>query len=979
MAGFYKNFFFLLLLFSFGQGWAQAPAISYPTPLVYTVGSTISPLTVSNQGGAVPAVIYGNVTTFAGSGLNSFINGTGTAASFSGPVFLTFDAQGNLYVADPGNNAIRKITPGATVSTFAGSGAQGKQNGNAATATFNYPVGVATDAQGNIFVADQNNNLIRKITPAGVVSTFAGNGTAGKTNGAGTTASFNSPFGMAFDSKGNLYVADGLNNLVRKITPAGLVSTFAGSGAQGMADGTGTAASFNNLTDVTVDTQDNLFVADHTNGLIRKITPGGTVTTYAGGGQDDTDNATLATVYFAGPYGVVTDKQGNLYVASGFGGRIKILSPNGKVRNLAGTGTCGYADGIGTQAQFCLPVALALDTHNHLFVSDNQTLRIRQIALTGYTIDKTLPAGLVFDYTDGTISGTPTAPSPATDYTVTAYNSAGSSSTVVNITVNGDTPLAMQPFGPKTTCSANLNPVVSGGAGTYTYSSSNTAVATIDAATGLITIMGPGIATISVSDNMTTVHQPLTVTQAVLNATISISPDYFSSCQGLSVTYTASVANTSGQAVQYQWQVNGQNAGTNSSQFTSTTLQTGDQVTCILQGNACFAPVTSNIASLEADPYVTPAVTITSSAGGPVPYNTPITFTAAVTNGGLTPGILWLLNGASTGISGPSYTNSCLNDGDVVSCTLNVTSGGCYTNLAANSNPVTVHITGSYVQSVNITASATNILQGSTVTFHAVVYNPGFFMQYQWAVNGVPAGTNSPGFASSTLNNNDMVTCTVSNLSGCINTTSSNAITITVYTLLVFGPIPNKTTCSADFDPGATGGTQPYNYTSSNAGVAVISGGEIHLTGTGETQISVTDQNGQQASQSLTVTEEATPIVTITADQTTSCAGTPVNFTASISNPGSAPAYQWKVNGNPAGTNSPQFSPGDLSSADVVDCIAFTPCSLSGTSNKITVTVDPAISPSVTITRSPSGPLIAGTTITFTATAADAGPSPAYQ
>ena len=164
---------------------------------------------------------------------------------------------------------------------------------------------------------------------------------------------------MAFDSKGNLYIADGLNNLVRKITPAGLVSTFAGSGAQGKADGTGTAASFNNLTDVTVDSQDNLYVADHTNGLIRKITPGGTVTTYAGGGSDDTDNATLTTVYFGGPYGVVTDKQGNLYVASGFGGRIKILNPNGTVRNLAGTGTCGYADGIGTQAQFLPPCCIS--------------------------------------------------------------------------------------------------------------------------------------------------------------------------------------------------------------------------------------------------------------------------------------------------------------------------------------------------------------------------------------------------------------------------------------------------------------------------------------------------------------------------------------------------------------------------------------------------------------------------------------------
>ena len=990
MAGFYKGSLpfllvklyvatglFIILLFSFENGWAQAPNISYQTPQVYTINTTISPLTVNNTGGAVPTAIYGNVSTFAGSGLYSFTNGVGIAASFRGPAFLTFDAQGNLYAADPGNNVIRKIVPNATVTTFAGNGSQGKNNGAATTATFNYPYGVATDAQGNIFVSDQNNNLIRKITRAGAVSTFAGNGTTGKANGTGTAASFNSPFGMTFDSKGNLYVADGGNNLIRKITPAGVVSTFAGSGSQGSTDGTGTAASFNNSTDVTADSQDNIFVADHNNNLIRKITPAGVVTTYAGGGPDNIGNATTATVNLGNPYSIRVDKQGNMYVAAEFDNLVKIISPNGIVRDLAGNGTTGYADGIGTSAVIYFPVALVLDTHNNLFVSD-QSLRIRQIALTGYTIDKTLPAGLVFNYTNGTVSGTPTVASPATDYTVTAYNSSGSSSTIVNITVNGITPLTMQPLGPETTCNLSFDAIVSGGTGNYTYSSNNPSVATIDTA-GLITIVGAGISTISVTDGTSKVTQVLTVTKSTSNPAISITPDYTSSCQGMSVTYTASVTNANGDTLNYQWRVNGQSAGTNSNQFTSSTLQTGDKITCTLQGNACFDPVTSNTASLEADPMVTPTVTITSSASGAIPYNTPVTFTAAVTNGGSAPGISWLLNGVLIGISGLNYTNSCLNDGDVVTCTVNVQSGKCYTTLTANSNAIEVTVTGSSSQSVTITASSTKILQGSPVTFNAVINNVGPSMQYQWKINGVPAGTNSSEFVSSTLNNNDVVTCAVSNNSGCINTTSSNSITITVYTLIVFGPIPNKTTCDIDFAPGASGGTPPYIYSSSNPSVAVISGNNIHITGTGQTQISVTDQNGQQASQSLTVNEEATPIVTISADNTNICAGTPVNFTATISNPGSAPFYQWEINGTYTGTNSPQCTLSNLSSTDVVECIAFTPCSLSGFSNKISVNVDLPINPSVTIARSPLGLVVAGTAITFTATAADAGSSPAYQ
>jgi len=181
-------------------------------------------------------------------------------------------------VTDAHNNRIRKITPAdriedRVVSTFTGSGTEGSGNGTGTAAQFYYPFGVAVDSSGNIYVADTNNHRIRKITPAGVVSTFAGTGTEGFANGTGTEAQFNLPTGVAVDSRGNVYVADQVNHRIRRITPAGVVSTLAGTGTRGHADGTGTEAQFNYPTGVAVDSSGNVFVADNVNHRIRKITP----------------------------------------------------------------------------------------------------------------------------------------------------------------------------------------------------------------------------------------------------------------------------------------------------------------------------------------------------------------------------------------------------------------------------------------------------------------------------------------------------------------------------------------------------------------------------------------------------------------------------------------------------------------------------------------------------------------------------------
>ena len=255
------------------------------------------------------------VTTLAGSGTAGSADGTGSDASFRNPYTVALDASGNVYVADRGNNMIRKISPAGVVTTLAGSATAGSADGTGSTASFNNPYGVAVDASGNVYVADGNNNMIRKITPAGVVTTLAGSPTPGRADGTGAAASFYGPTGVAVDAGGNLYVAERYNHTIRKITPAGVVTTLAGSGTTGKADGTGSAASFRNPSALAVDAGGNLYVADSSNSMIRKITPAGMVTTLAGSGTAGRADGAGPAASFRSPLGVAVDTSGDLYVA----------------------------------------------------------------------------------------------------------------------------------------------------------------------------------------------------------------------------------------------------------------------------------------------------------------------------------------------------------------------------------------------------------------------------------------------------------------------------------------------------------------------------------------------------------------------------------------------------------------------------------------------------------------------------------------
>jgi sugar lactone lactonase YvrE len=354
-------------------------ALSLVVAVIVVVGSTNSSLAAT-----------GDVTTIVGDPERSI-----------SPWGIALDANGNVYVAEAERHRIRKISPAGVAITLAGTGVAGFADGPGATAQFSTPTGIATDQSGNLYVADQSNHRLRKITPAGTVTTLAGTGAAGFADGPGATAQFSYLYGIATDSAGHIYVADSNNQRVRKVTPAGAVTTLAGTGVAGFADGSGATAQFSQPTSLAVDASGNVYVADRFNRRVRKITPAGTVTTLAGTGVAGSADGPGASAQFSGLYGVSVDGTGSVYVADVFENKIRKISPAGMVSTLAGS-AAGFVDGPASTALFWGPGALAVDSVGNLFVSEFANRAVRKISLAGnvstfFVTPLNQPAGFVVD------------------------------------------------------------------------------------------------------------------------------------------------------------------------------------------------------------------------------------------------------------------------------------------------------------------------------------------------------------------------------------------------------------------------------------------------------------------------------------------------------------------------------------------------------------------------------------------------------
>jgi sugar lactone lactonase YvrE len=320
------------------------------------------------------------VSTLAGSGTAGCTNGTGTSAQFNCPSGIAVDSQGCVYVADRTNHCIRKVTSTGVVTTLAGSCTKGYADGNCTQAQFNCPSGVAVDKNGNVYVADQGNNCIRKISCTGDVTTLAGSCTSkGSNDGVCGAAQFNFPTGITVDKNCNVYVADQCNNRIRKITPDGVVTTVAGS-TEGFNNGYCYAAQFHNTTALACDANDNIYVVDQFNYLVRKIAPSGTVSTYScapqsSGSNDQGGNSTS----FGSPCGIAVDANNNIYVADQTNQHIHKITPSGTVSSYSCPGVQNNTDPT-YSSQISVPCGLTADGAGNVYVADYSGQCIHKIS-----------------------------------------------------------------------------------------------------------------------------------------------------------------------------------------------------------------------------------------------------------------------------------------------------------------------------------------------------------------------------------------------------------------------------------------------------------------------------------------------------------------------------------------------------------------------------------------------------------------------
>jgi hypothetical protein len=474
-------------------------------------------------------------------------------------------------------------------------------------------------------------------------------------------------------------------------------------------------------------------------------------------------------------------------------------------------------------------------------------------------------------------------------------------------------------------------------------------------------------------------------------------------CAGTPVTFTAAAIN-GGIGAGYQWKVNGNNVGTNSTTYTTNALVNGDIVSVVLtSAEVCVsqATATSNAIAMTVNPNLVvnvsaSASTTTICAGGQV------NFTATPTNGGITPTYQWQVNGVNVGPNSatPTFSSTTLADGDQVRVVL-TSSEACTVDDIVESAPIAISVNPNLPVSVSISASSSNICVGGSATFTAVPTNGGPISSYQWQINGTDVGSNSPTFTTNSLVNGQVVTVLLTSNATCAtgSPATSNAIPMTVHPNL-----PVSVSINASATTICAGTNVTFTATPTNGGSTPVYQWKINGVNAGTNSATFTTNaltNGQTVTVELTSNEGCTtgnpatsnsiavavnpnlPVgVTIGASQTTICAGSSVTFTATPVNGGTTPAYQWQVNGANVGTNSASFTSSTLSDGQVVTVILTSNATCAtgspATSNAIGMTVNPLLPASVSISASATT-VCAGSNVTFTATPANGGSTPAYQ
>ena len=388
----------------------------------FGAGTSSNPvtLTASLSPGSIISTIAGNGTAgYSGDG------GPAASAELNSPSGVAVDFSGNIYIADYKNNRIRRVDASGVISTVAGKGTAGYSGdgGPASSAELSTPSGVAVDTSGNIYIADSSNNCVRKVDASGVISTVAGNGTAGYSGDGGpaVSAELSSPSGVAVDTSGNIYIADDKNNCIRKVDASGVISTVAGNGTGGYSGdgGPATSAELSTPSGVAVDASSNIYIADSSNNCIRKVDASGVISTVAGKGTGgySGDGGPASSAELSSPFGVAVDASGNIYIADDKNNRIRKVDASGVISTVAGNGTGGYSGdgGPATSAQLNSPSGLAVDSSGNIYIADTTNYRVREVyaiingacgSSNGRTFASAPTSGLCSSGTASSVTGT---------------------------------------------------------------------------------------------------------------------------------------------------------------------------------------------------------------------------------------------------------------------------------------------------------------------------------------------------------------------------------------------------------------------------------------------------------------------------------------------------------------------------------------------------------------------------------------------
>jgi trimeric autotransporter adhesin len=924
----------------------------------------------------------GIITTIAGNGIVGYA-GDGfpaTDANFNKIFSVSVDNAGNVYISDDTNNEIRKVSTSGIVTRVAGafiSGGFSGDGGPATIAQLNNPVGVAFDKSGNFYIADKNNNRIRKVNTSGNISTVVGcnfSAACGFYGDGGPVVSalLNFPTGLAFDTSFNLYIADFQNYVVRKVSNAGIISTVAGNDSSGFSGDNGPAinAKLRSASSVATDRKGNLYICDNVNNRIRKVNSAGIITTYAGIGSSgfSGDGHPADSAKLGSPLSIATDRKGNLYIADKNNARIRKVDTNGIIRTIAGNGTSTYFGdgGPATSAQFSA-YGLCLDINGNIFIADASNQRIRKIDTNGIIT---------------TVAGGGTGPIGGP-----AVFAAIGTPQAVHVDKDGNIFISVGNKFYK----VNTSGIISNFAGTGTSGFSGDGGPALLAKMSMTSGNSVGMATNSSGDLLITDMGNCRI-RKVYNASISISTINDTICSGIGATFTATVITAPIYVPYYHWQRNGLNVGLNSSTYNPTSLSNGDIITCYITDGATGP----NIAiSNEITVYVpSGSVSVNISASTTVCEGTTVVCTPTPVNGGTSPTYDWYKNGVYIH-SGSTYSFIPLNH-DTLRCKIKA-SMPCLVPDSAFS-PNKIFTTYSSIPTVTITTSpGTSLCFGTTATITPHPINGGFTPIYNWYKNDTLIYTGSPySFIPADL---DRVYCSMKSNASCVvpDTALSPIVTFTRHYDLPAVNIAASTGASVCQGTGVTinptpnfGGTAPvydwykngdYVSTGSSYSFIPVSGDTVYCKLTSNASCVFPD-TAISNFLSIGIDTPANPRLTVISLQgDTICPGTHVICQAIPTLGGTAPVYSWYKNDTPTIAGALyEFYP---LNGDFVYCklTSNSTCILTdtATSNTITFAYTTQFVPSVSVTVDPGDTICQGSYVTALAAPNNGGSSPAYE